>query len=280
MEPLAVCSTTDRPTALAEAGGFLRARPVENNLVLTLLQQRPHPAAGGRYWWARRGGKVVGFVFLSPRSFRAVLSPADPSDIGPLDALVERIADEAPDLSGVSSDAATASAFAGRWADRRRVPVSPTEMQRIYRLGTLVHPIDVAGRLRKADASDRDAAVAWTARFLEDTASASFDPAEMTDRHLRAGRMWVWDRDGCPVSMAAAAVPVAGVARVSGVYTPPEQRSRGYASASVAALSAWLLALEADTCILYAQLSNPTSNAIYRRIGYEPVTEVLMYRFG
>jgi len=80
--------------------------------------------------------------------------------------------------------------------------------------------------------------------------------------------------------MASAAAPVATVARVAGVYTPPGHRSQGYAAACVAALSAWLLAREADTCILYAQLTNPTSNAIYRRIGYVRVTEALMYRFG
>jgi predicted GNAT family acetyltransferase len=71
-----------------------------------------------------------------------------------------------------------------------------------------------------------------------------------------------------------------GVARVAGVYTPPEHRRRGYASACVAALSAHVLATDADTCILFTQLSNPTSNAIYRAIGYEPVLEVTRYGFG
>jgi predicted GNAT family acetyltransferase len=64
------------------------------------------------------------------------------------------------------------------------------------------------------------------------------------------------------------------------VYTPPEHRGRGYASACVAALSAHVLATDADTCILFTQLANPTSNAIYRAIGYEPVMEVTRYGFG
>jgi predicted GNAT family acetyltransferase len=41
-----------------------------------------------------------------------------------------------------------------------------------------------------------------------------------------------------------------------------------------------VLAADADTCILYTQLGNPTSNAIYRAIGYEPVVEVVRYRFS
>ena len=63
------------------------------------------------------------------------------------------------------------------------------------------------------------------------------------------------------------------------VYTPPERRRRGYAGACVAALSAAALDV-ADECILYAQLANPTSNGLYRRLGYEAVAEGLIYRFG
>jgi predicted GNAT family acetyltransferase len=80
--------------------------------------------------------------------------------------------------------------------------------------------------------------------------------------------------------MALTRGPVEGVARVGLVYTPPEHRGRGYASACVAGVSAHVLATDSDSCILYTQLSNATSNAIYRAIGYEPVLEVVRYRFG
>ncbi len=276
MEPVTVRSTADRVVALAEAGGFLRSRPVESNLVLSLLAQRSAPG-DGRYLWACRSDEVIGFVFQSPLSFRAVVSRA-PDDV--VDALVDAMAAEAPGLPGVVSDPATAAAFAGRWAARRRVGAVPTEGQRIHRLGALRHPSGVPGRFRPAGASDRDVLVAWAERFLEDTASLPLDARDMTDRHLRAGRLWVWELDGRAVSTAAASVPVAGVARVAFVYTPPEHRSHGYAGACVAALSAHIVAGDADTCILYTQLSNPTSNAMYRRIGYEPVMESLVYRFG
>ena len=73
--------------------------------------------------------------------------------------------------------------------------------------------------------------------------------------------------------------PVGGVTRVGLVYTPDDLRRRGYASACVAEVSAHALSTGADACILYTQLHNATSNRIYRRIGYEPVSEVLVYRF-
>ena len=73
---------------------------------------------------------------------------------------------------------------------------------------------------------------------------------------------------------------MAGACRIGFVYTPPERRRRGYATGCVAALSERLLANGAERCMLYAQLHNPTSNAIYRRMGYEPVSDIVFYRFG
>jgi uncharacterized protein len=58
------------------------------------------------------------------------------------------------------------------------------------------------------------------------------------------------------------------------VYTPPALCRRGYASACVAALSARLLTEGRRLCFLYTDLANPTSNAIYQKIGYRPVYDI------
>jgi len=94
---------------------------------------------------------------------------------------------------------------------------------------------------------------------------------------LAAGRVWVWD-DGGAKSMAIGSKPVAGVVRVQGVYTSPENRGRGYAGACVYSLSE-LLVRAGHRSVLYTDLGNPTSNSIYRRIGYRAVAEVIRYRF-
>ena len=80
------------------------------------------------------------------------------------------------------------------------------------------------------------------------------------------------------MSMAVSREPIQGVVRISGVYTPPEKRNHGYAAACVYALSKDLRGRR-YRCILYADLGNPTSNSIYRRIGYKAVGEALRYRF-
>jgi uncharacterized protein len=68
-------------------------------------------------------------------------------------------------------------------------------------------------------------------------------------------------------------------ARIGYVYTPPERRRRGYAGACVAALSQQLLDSGLDFCVLYADLSNPTTNALYQSMGYRALTDVRDYHF-
>jgi len=96
----------------------------------------------------------------------------------------------------------------------------------------------------------------------------------------RGGGYRLWDDDGEPVSMSGHRdVPGVG-SRIGPVYTPPEHRRRGYATALVAEQSAARLALGDPACFLYTDLANPTSNAIYARIGYVKVCEAVEYAFG
>jgi len=92
--------------------------------------------------------------------------------------------------------------------------------------------------------------------------------------------MWLWEVDGEPVSTAWLSAPVAGVTRISGVYTPPERRGHGYASGVVAAASQHALDAGVDACMLYTDLANPTSNKIYQALGYRPVCDATQWAFG
>jgi predicted GNAT family acetyltransferase len=95
----------------------------------------------------------------------------------------------------------------------------------------------------------------------------------MAERAIRDGRLFVW-RDPQPVSMAAWAGPTARGVRLNMVYTPPELRRRGYASAAVSALTKKLLDSGRKFVFLFTDLSNPTSNKIYQQMGYQPVCDI------
>jgi predicted GNAT family acetyltransferase len=76
------------------------------------------------------------------------------------------------------------------------------------------------------------------------------------------------------VSVAPRLPPAAGVSRIGPVYTPPAHRGHGYASA-VTARAAFDILDSAAVPVLYTDVSNPTSNKIYRAIGFRPVADRL-----
>jgi predicted GNAT family acetyltransferase len=91
--------------------------------------------------------------------------------------------------------------------------------------------------------------------------------------------MRFWVDNGKRVSMAGYGGVTPNGIRIGPVYTPPEFRKRGYASALTAALSQEMLDQGRKFVTLYTDLSNPTSNHIYQTIGYKPVHDVDEYRF-
>jgi hypothetical protein len=259
---------------LAVAGEFLRSRPVLHNLILTIVDRRLTESEQGRYWVAFRGAEVVGVALQSPLTYPATVVPMEPEVAA---AVVDAIADSGSNLPGVNGDVSTAASFAGRWTERRRTAAVPTQGQRLYELAELngIEPVD--GRFRQADARDRSLAVRWMQEFDTEAHVQPRDVESFIDSALLSSRVWLWDAGG-PVSMAVGSKAIEGVVRISGVYTPKEERGYGYAAACVHGLSS-LLVDAGYRCILYTDLGNPTSNSIYRRIGYKAVSEGICYRF-
>jgi uncharacterized protein len=149
--------------------------------------------------------------------------------------------------------------------------------QRIYVLRA-VDPVEPwpPGRFRIAEEGDLDLIVRWVKDFLVDIGERG-NPREISEARIRDRKFFVWE-DKVPVSMAAWAGKTPSGVRINFVYTPPERRGCGYATACVAALSRLLLDSGNRYCCLYTDLANPVSNAIYQRIGYRPVCDSAVYR--
>ncbi|HXW38633.1 MAG TPA: GNAT family N-acetyltransferase, partial [Acidimicrobiales bacterium] len=156
----------------------------------------------------------------------------------------------------------------------------PTLGNRLYEVARLVPPRAAPGACRVAEPGDRWLLVEWFDAFAREavTDRPSADTAAMVEHRIDGGELWIWE-DGQPVAMTGLNPTVAGAARVGPVYTPTSQRNRGYASALVGEVSRAVLA-RGDRCILYTDLANPTSNSVYRALGYRAVDEVLVYRFA
>jgi GNAT superfamily N-acetyltransferase len=159
---------------------------------------------------------------------------------------------------------------------------------RLFELGDLVEPRPVPGRLRPSTLGERDLVASWYAAFMADAdEQAGREPGESPhevptdeelERRIGSGRVFVWvDEDDVPVNVTAATPPAYGVSRIGPVYTPKEQRGKGYGSAAVYAVSA-LLRQSGERPCLFTDQANPTSNKIYEAIGYRPLVDMANLR--
>jgi len=197
-----------------------------------------------------------------------------------LECLAEHLTDVSEPPPGVHGERASAERFARVWSETTGCGHDVTMSQRLYRLTEVSFPFGVPGRFRLAESGDADRLVAWTEAFVNEAVGEGPHPdADALVERLLAGKaLAVWE-DGDAVSMASANRPTPNGIAINLVYTPPESRRRGYASACVATLSQRQLDAGKRFCTLFTDLANPTSNALYRRIGFRPVADFAEIRF-
>ncbi|WBB61342.1 GNAT family N-acetyltransferase [Streptomyces sp. WMMC500] len=276
-------TTHDLDAFTAAAGPFLRAEPAAHTVLLTAAASL---AAAGldRYgdappefgWWRGADGRVAG-AFLGTPPLPLLLAHMPPSAAAGLAEL--RAAGGLP-VTGINAGRAAAEAFAGAWTARTGAAGTVEERHRLYRLGELVPPDPAPpGRARPATADDRDLLVDWTREFHVESGGGVGDPARAVADRLAYGGATLWEDGGRPVSYAGITRTVAGMARVAPVYTPPPLRRRGYAAAVTAAVSRAAAAVGAREVLLFTDLANATSNALYQRLGYVPVEDHLVISF-
>jgi predicted GNAT family acetyltransferase len=184
-------------------------------------------------------------------------------------------------LPGVQGDAATAAAFAGHWAEVSHAvarPVLGARLCRLEQLDDLVEPEATYGRPRRADQKDLSLVTEWFDAFAREVGETRADPAAVA-RRVAGQQVSLWEAAGRPVCLVARSQPSAGMARIGPVYTPEAERRRGYAAACVSWVSRELLEA-GHGCVLYTDLANPTSNSVYRALGYRAIAELVRYEFG
>jgi len=275
--------TGDVAEYLTTAGDFLRSRAAENTVQLAATEtvRVRGPAAFGDEaplfgWWAAPGGPVTA-AFMHTPPFGVTLTPA-PADVAA--ALAETFAARGRFPAWVMADTTTAPSFAAAWERYTGQPARVGRRSRLYRLGRLLPPDPAPpGRARVATAADSGLLLDWLEAFGREADGHGGPDLQRTvaDR-LSYGGLTLWESGG-PVSMAGVTRAVAGQARVGPVYTPPERRGKGFGGAVTAAVSQAAKDAGVGEVLLYTDLANPTSNALYQRLGYEPVSDSVQLLF-
>jgi len=274
----------------AAAGEFLAAREGEHNLPLGILGTlRDHPEVYPEppYLAVVRDDGAIALVAIRTPPHNLIVSEAGaPADrvAAAMAVLVSDVQAVMPDLPGVTGPKATAGPFVERWSAATGSTARLVTAERAFRLSRVIPPPAPPGRWRLAEERDRSLLAAWLLAFHREALPEEETLPELdatVGRWIRGidRQVYFWEVDGRVVSMVGAGSPTPNGIRIGPVYTPPEARGRGYASALTAATSQDQLDQGREFCFLFTDLANPTSNHIYQTIGYEPVADIDMYRF-
>ncbi|MEM7040278.1 MAG: GNAT family N-acetyltransferase [Bacteroidota bacterium] len=172
-----------------------------------------------------------------------------------------------PDLPGVFGPTAQAKAFAEHWGGESEVRIEMAG----WELREVQDPRPASGKFRKIGPEDDAQVVEWCLAFSEEAMGRTAS-ADDWAKQVAAGRdrIYVWE-DGEVVSMAFGRRHSRNMRNIGYVYTPPDRRGKGYASNLVAEMSKTFLTEGKQACTLFTNLANPTSNKIYRALGYTEV---------
>lgn len=210
-------------------------------------------------------GNFLGAAFMKPPRKLLLICPAD---------LAPDVAREIHALGGpipavmVNEDAA--QAFLDTWSALTGHPYRPGISEGLHVLRD-IRPVNFSPvRMRLARPEDTELLVKWQVEFqreaLPDEAMSEEAIRTLIAEGIESKTRYLWE-NGEAVSMVLLLRHVLDARWISGVYTPPAHRRRGYATSCVARISEQCLADGASYCFLFTDLANPTSNAIYRRIG-------------
>ena len=260
--------TSDLEEFEAAAGDFLRADPVRNTVLLTVVAslKTSGVAAYGDtppyFGWYADSEVRAAFLRTPPR--RALVSDA------PEDA-VEQLVEVLDGVRGLSGPDGSVRTFAHAWHAATGRLSKVASNRHLYSLIELTPPRELApGFPRAAVEADRDLLAEWFAAFGTDVGEPIGDPMRAVERCLANGELLLWEVDDVPVAMAGFTRPIEGVRRVTPVYTPAALRGRGYAAAVVTEIS-WLGMSAGHHVILFTDMANATSNALYQRLGYRAI---------
>ncbi len=275
------CVRFDGAAAFARhAGPFLAGNAIENNVILGLVRGLEESLQPGVLLLTvdRASRPCLAAVMTPP--FKLLLSAGD---AGAIPRLIAGVIEAGAPVSGMLGLDDMADAFAEAWRATTGATADPATAMTLYATREVVVPDGVPGTFRAA----READAGW----VTDAFAAFYDEIEAEEHErrvarasaagmVRRGLVYLWLVDEAPVSMVCFRHVTDDGVRIAPVWTPPGLRGRGYASAAVGRMTQRLLRGGAAWCALFADVDNPTSNNIYRRLGYNEACGYRVYDLG
>jgi RimJ/RimL family protein N-acetyltransferase len=277
--------TTPAPTVIRhrDADAFLAAaepalvRDPAARAFYTALAMAPAERVGAfeatRYFATLDSGGVLGVAMQTAPDRQLVLQGCD---VAAAPVFADDFAETGRPLRGVVGERPVCEAFLRTWATGHDDRYELWVHMRNHRLTAVAdHLPQCAGSMRIADDADARWVVAQQVAFVNEVRIP--ETPERVERavlqRIAQRRFRIWDHAGEAVAYAGFSDAGEAGARVGPVWTLPVHRGHGYGTALVAAVARELLARGKQELFLVTDIANPTSNAIYARIGFRPLRD-------
>lgn len=267
---------------------FLLAREAENNLLLSILNSlKENIQDNGKEMpllFSIVDHDDVKLIALRTPPHDIIISYTD--DLNSIKVLVEELLKRNERLPGVLSFKEAADNFAELWCEENSLKPNLFRKERIYKLEEVSKDTIGTKKFSVASKAHQIIVLKWAGEMLKEAlVDATEENIEQTINQLKKefeenkSKMFLLFDNTEPVSMVRKAGKTPNGNFVNLVYTPPSLRRKGYATECVAKLSKKILEEGNKYCFLFTDLSNPTSNSIYQKIGYRPVIDENHYKF-
>jgi len=267
---------------------FLLKNEVENGLILAILNSLKQNIY--------KYGKEKPILLKITKNYKLKLivlrtTPHDllisyTDDLDTIELLVEELSKRKVKLTGVLGFSEAADKFTKLWCEKSNLESHLLREERIFKLEEVSE--DTIGTKQFCVASSKYESIVlkWAAAMLkealieitEEELNRNINNFKLEFENNKSQIFLLFD-NGKPVSMARKAGKTPNGNAINLVYTPPSLRRKGYATECVAKLSRFILEEGNKYCFLFTDLSNPTSNSIYQKIGYRPVIDENHYKF-
>jgi uncharacterized protein len=275
----------DASSFLTATDKFFLADEANHNLILGLalmLVQSP-TATPSLYAAFYDGNKnVVGAViWVQGRKLVATACPEEGAEL-----LAEKLftfSSAREGVAGIFAPFEFATAFAKAWSEKAKVKSDVGIQQNVMRMDfsdRFDKPNLPQGRLRRAWLEDLRNLRSWARSMAIETNmdEPPEETAELTRRMIEARRLFVWDVGG-PVAMAGHSGNTPNGARINSVYTPPDQRRKGYARAVTWGVCETLRQSGKKFVCLFADRHNPASVQLYESMGFKIIGTMDLVKF-
>ncbi len=267
---------------------FLLEHEAENNLPLAILislkknievygEEKP-------LLFSLTDAKIIKLIALRTPPHDLLISYTD--NLSTIDVLTEELTKRNEKLPGVLSFKEGADKFAVQWCENNSLKLNLFRKERIYKLVKVSEDTLGHRKFSVAPKAHQELVFQWVGEMMKEALiDTTKDDIQRMIEILREefdrdrSRMFLLFENDEPVSMARDAGKTPNGVFVNFVYTPIPLRRKGYATECVAKLSKHLLEVGNRYCFLFTDLSNPTSNSIYQKIGYQPVIDESHYKF-